>query len=89
MLLMLLIGWTILLPAVVVAGLYLGSSVLGRRRAHGPRGLPVWHELSRELSMVLEETESARQWAERTGAPAPGAVAAAPADAPQPANAGY
>jgi hypothetical protein len=33
MLLILLIGWTILLPALVVAGLYAGSSVLGRRRA--------------------------------------------------------
>jgi hypothetical protein len=33
MLLMLLIGWTILLPAVVVAALYVGSGVLGRRRA--------------------------------------------------------
>lgn len=33
MLLMLLIGWTILLPAVVVAGLYVASTVLGRRRA--------------------------------------------------------
>jgi hypothetical protein len=33
MLLMLLIGWIVLLPAVVVAGLYVGSTVLGRRRA--------------------------------------------------------
>ena len=33
MLLMLLLGWTILLPAFVVAGLYVGSGVLGRRRA--------------------------------------------------------
>jgi hypothetical protein len=33
MLLMLLIGWTILLPAIVVGGLYIGSGVLGRRRA--------------------------------------------------------
>jgi hypothetical protein len=32
MLLMLLIGWIVLLPAIVVAGLYVGSSVLGRRR---------------------------------------------------------
>jgi hypothetical protein len=32
MLLMLLIGWTILLPAVVVGGLYVGSAMLGRRR---------------------------------------------------------
>jgi hypothetical protein len=30
MLLMLLIGWTILLPAVVVGGLYVGSAMLGR-----------------------------------------------------------
>jgi hypothetical protein len=33
MLLMLLIGWIVLLPAVVVAGLYVGSTVLGRRRS--------------------------------------------------------
>jgi len=33
MLLMLLIGWIVLLPALVVAGLYIGSTVLGRRRA--------------------------------------------------------
>jgi hypothetical protein len=33
MLLMLLIGWIVLLPAIVVAGLYIGSSLLGRRRA--------------------------------------------------------
>jgi hypothetical protein len=33
MLLMLLIGWIVLLPAIVVAGLYIGSTVLGRRRA--------------------------------------------------------
>lgn len=32
MLLMLLIGWIVLLPAIVVAGLYVGSIVLGRRR---------------------------------------------------------
>jgi hypothetical protein len=32
MLLMLLIGWTILLPAIVVSGLYVASNVLGRRR---------------------------------------------------------
>ena len=32
MLLMLLIGWIVLLPAVVVVGLYVGSTVLGRRR---------------------------------------------------------
>ena len=36
MLLMLLIGWVVLLPAVVVAGLYVWSSVLGRRRAAAP-----------------------------------------------------
>ena len=33
MLLMLLIGWIVVLPALVVAGLYVGSRVLGRRRA--------------------------------------------------------
>jgi hypothetical protein len=33
MLVMLLIGWIVLLPALVVAALYIGSSVLGRRRA--------------------------------------------------------
>ncbi|HLI61665.1 MAG TPA: hypothetical protein VKV21_18565 [Solirubrobacteraceae bacterium] len=33
MLVMLLIGWIVLLPAIVVAGLYIGSSVLSRRRA--------------------------------------------------------
>jgi hypothetical protein len=30
---MLLIGWIVLLPALVVVGLYVGSSVLGRRRS--------------------------------------------------------
>jgi hypothetical protein len=33
MLLMLLIGWIVLLPAIVVVGLYVGSTVLGRRRS--------------------------------------------------------
>ena len=32
MLLMLLIGWTVLLPALIVAGLYVGATILGRRR---------------------------------------------------------
>jgi hypothetical protein len=31
MLLILLIGWIVLLPAIVVVGLYVSSSVLGRR----------------------------------------------------------
>ena len=33
MLLMLLIGWIVLLPALVVSGLYIGSTVLGRRQS--------------------------------------------------------
>lgn len=33
MLLMLLVGWIVLLPAIVVTGLYAGAIVLGRRRA--------------------------------------------------------
>jgi hypothetical protein len=33
MLLMLLIGWIVLLPAIVVVGLYVGSTVLGRRHS--------------------------------------------------------
>lgn len=33
MLWMLLIGWIVLLPAIVVGGLYVSASVLGRRRA--------------------------------------------------------
>jgi hypothetical protein len=32
MLLLLLIGWVVLLPALIVGGLYLASSLLGRRR---------------------------------------------------------
>ncbi len=44
MLLMLLVGWTILLPALVIAGLYLTSSVLTRRRARRSTDVLVWPE---------------------------------------------
>jgi hypothetical protein len=40
-LVILLLGWTILLPAIVVAGLYIVSTVLGRRRS----ALRVYDEL--------------------------------------------
>ncbi|HEY3775870.1 MAG TPA: hypothetical protein VGL69_22905 [Solirubrobacteraceae bacterium] len=50
MLIMLLIGWIVLLPAIVVVGLYVSSSVLGRRRA----ALGVYEDL-----LVDEQTEEA------------------------------
>jgi hypothetical protein len=51
MLFMLLIGWIVLLPALVVAGLYIGSTVLGRRRA----ALNVYEDLFADESAVQTE----------------------------------
>ncbi len=62
MLLMLLIGWTILLPAIVVAGLYVTSSVLGRRRAarHGYEDLFLERESS-EVPFATSEVPFATE----------------------------
>ena len=70
MLLMILIGWVVLLPAIVVAGLYIASSVLGRRR----RPLREYDDL------LADEAEAGTS---RAGS-APAAVGASQADAPEP-----
>jgi hypothetical protein len=51
MLIMLLIGWIVLLPAIVVVGLYVSSSVLGRRRS----ALGVYEDLLADAQ--AEETD--------------------------------
>jgi hypothetical protein len=89
MLLMLLIGWIVLLPAVVVAGLYVGSTVLGRRRATLPGYEDLFAEdqgLDTDLPAVTPEAITGQ------AASAPG-HRAIPADAPAtgapPVGAGY
>lgn len=71
MLWMLLIGWIVLLPAIVVAGLYVSSSVLGRRRA----ALHAYEDLFAEadaLESALEQ-ESAELIADPPNPMPPGA----------------
>ena len=81
MLLMLLIGWIVLLPAVVVVGLYVSSSVLGRRRP-----APGAYEDLFEDEQILEPEFPAVTTESITG---PLASPKAPASAAPPVGARY
>lgn len=83
MLWMLLIGWIVLLPAIVVGGLYVSSSVLGRRRAalHADEELFADAECS-EPGYELRAVEAGRTIPVRPApVPGDGGVNAAPLDA--------
>jgi hypothetical protein len=76
MLLMLLIGWVVLLPAFLVAGLYVTSSVLGRRR-----GVRAYDDLLLEDDQA---SDAAARWSARgSRSDAEWPVAGPPSRAPQ------